>query len=163
MVPGSPARAKILDVRLRRRHVFWWERFVQRPFDDGTYFSSSRTPWKAKVGVSLTKSTMMNYCKVWVASRARQVAICFVYSMDAIQIYPTKKLGDAANADVTFIRFELILTANIPSHYRTKLSRFYLCLVSLLIARTNFSEFSDDGIIAKIVREIIRYCWRPFF
>ena len=30
-----------------------------------------------------------------VASRARQVAICFVYSMDAMQIYPTQKYGGA--------------------------------------------------------------------
>ena len=32
--------------------------------------------------------------------------------------------------------------------------------MSLLIARTNFSDFSDDGIIAKIVHAIIRYCYR---
>ena len=35
-------------------------------------------------------------------------------------------------------------------------------LVSLLIARTNFSEFSDDGIIAKNstrnLAQLIRYC-----
>ena len=33
------------DVRLRRCHVFWWDRFVQCPLGDVTYFSSSRTPW----------------------------------------------------------------------------------------------------------------------
>ena len=81
---------EVHDVRLRRRHVFGWDRFVQRPLDDVTYFSSSRTPWN-HISVSFTKSTMVNYCKVWVASRDRQVEICFMYSMDAIQIYPTKK------------------------------------------------------------------------
>ena len=57
---------------------------------------------------------MVNYCNVWVASRARQVAICFVYSMDAI--YPTKKHG-GAQIWRHFRSFELILTANIPSHF----------------------------------------------
>ena len=42
---------------------FWWDRFVQRPLGDVTYFSSSRTPWN-HISVSFTKSTMVNYCKV---------------------------------------------------------------------------------------------------
>ena len=59
---------------------------------------------------------MVNYCKVWIAPRARQVAICFVYSMDTIQIYPTKK-HDSTQIWCHFCSFELILTANIPSHF----------------------------------------------
>ena len=106
---------EVHDVRLRRRHVFGWDRFVQRPLDDVTYFSSSRTPWN-HISVSFTKSTMVNYCKVWVASRDRQVEICFMYSMDAIQIYPTKK-HDGAKIWHHFRSFELILTAKIPSHF----------------------------------------------
>ena len=90
---------EVHDVRLRRRHVFGWDRFVQRPLDDVTYFSSSRTPWN-HISVSFTKSTMVNYCKVWVASRDRQVEICFMYSMDAIQIYPTKNMT-ALKSDIT--------------------------------------------------------------
>ena len=37
--------------------------FVQRPLGDVTYFSSSRTPW-SHISVSLTKSTMVDYCNI---------------------------------------------------------------------------------------------------
>ena len=71
--------------------------FRENKIRESQYYSHSR---------NLNASKFMPYT----VPRARQVAICIVYSMDAIQIYPTKTHGGICH-------FELILTTNIPSHF----------------------------------------------
>ena len=60
--------------------------FVQHPLGSGCFCSSSWIPWN-HISVAL----QTDYSEVWIALRAWQVSICFVYPMGAVRIYPTKK------------------------------------------------------------------------